>query len=48
LRLAPPRHVRLRGKGSKERICPLWAETAAALSYVLSRGDATAGPVLGA
>jgi site-specific recombinase XerD len=26
-----PFQVRLRGKGGKERICPLWAETAAAL-----------------
>jgi len=32
LRLTPPRHVRIRGKGSKERICPLWSETAAALA----------------
>ena len=31
LRLSPPRHVRICGKGSKERICPLWPETAAAL-----------------
>jgi site-specific recombinase XerD len=35
LRLAPPRHVRIRGKGSKERICPLWKETAAALSRLV-------------
>jgi site-specific recombinase XerD len=45
LHLAPPRQVRLRGKGKKERICPLWAETTAALSLVLSRRDATAGPL---
>ena len=36
--LAPPRHVRLLGKGKKERICPLWAETAAALSRSLESG----------
>ncbi len=50
--LTPPRHVRLLGKGNKERICPLWAETGAALSRIVdasapqrrvfrsSRGDA--------
>jgi len=31
LQLAPPRQVRLRGKGRKERILPLWRETADAL-----------------
>ena len=31
LRLTPPAHVLLRGKGCKERICPLWPETAALL-----------------
>ena len=31
LHLDPPRHVRLFGKGAKERICPLWPETAVAL-----------------
>lgn len=31
LSLAHSRHVRLFGKGSKERICPLWRDTAAAL-----------------
>jgi integrase/recombinase XerD len=35
LSLNTPRHVRLFGKGSKERICPLWRETAAALQRVL-------------
>jgi len=28
LRLAPPPSVLLRGKGKKERVCPLWPETA--------------------
>jgi len=32
LSLVSPRHVRLFGKGSKERLCPLWRETAAALA----------------
>ncbi len=31
LQLGRPRQVRLHGKGGKDRICPLWAETAAAL-----------------
>jgi site-specific recombinase XerD len=31
LQLAAPRQVRLRGKGKKERLLPLWAETANAL-----------------
>lgn len=44
LHLAPPRHVRLRGKGSKERVCPLWAETASALSRLVSSATA-GGPV---
>lgn len=35
LSLNTPRHVRLFGKGNKERICPLWRETAAALQRVL-------------
>jgi integrase/recombinase XerD len=41
LHLAPPRQVRIRGKGSKERNCPLWAETASALSRLLASGAAT-------
>ena len=45
LHLTPPRTVRIRGKGAKERICPLWAETAASLSRVFSRANTTAGPV---
>ena len=31
LRLSPPPSVLLRGKGRKERVCPLWPETARAL-----------------
>jgi integrase/recombinase XerD len=31
LHLERPRQIRLSGKGGKERICPLWAETVAAL-----------------
>jgi len=32
--LDPPRHVRLFGKGRKERMCPLWAKTATALKQL--------------
>lgn len=35
LALDPPPNVRLRGKGRKERRCPLWAETAKALRAYL-------------
>ena len=34
LSLASPRQVRLFGKGSKERVCPLWRETAQALAQL--------------
>jgi site-specific recombinase XerD len=34
LHLNPPRQVRLFGKGRKERLCPLWPETAAALRKI--------------
>jgi integrase/recombinase XerD len=34
LQLLRPRHVRLHGKGGKDRICPLWAETAAAMRMI--------------
>ena len=35
LRLDRPRQVRLLGKGGKERLCPLWPETAAALRQLV-------------
>lgn len=41
LQLAPPRQVRLRGKGKKERLLPLWRETADALRQLQLRGLAT-------
>jgi site-specific recombinase XerD len=37
LRLQAPLQVRLRGKGRKERTCPLWPETADALKRCLGR-----------
>jgi len=35
LRLERPQQVRLLGKGQKERICPLWSETASALRRII-------------
>jgi integrase/recombinase XerD len=35
LQLERPRQVRLLGKGRKERICPLWSETASALHRLM-------------
>ena len=37
IRLEPPFHVRLLGKGRKTRICPLWPETASLLKALLKR-----------
>lgn len=37
LRLESPLHVRLFGKGRKERICPLWPETVGLLKALLKR-----------
>lgn len=37
LRLESPFHVRLFGKGRKERICPLWPETVELLKVLLKR-----------
>ena len=48
LHLERPYHVRLRGKGNKERISPLWPETAAVLRELLLQrgvGAASAAPV---
>lgn len=38
LRLERPRQVRLLGKGQKERICPIWTETASALRRIIHVG----------
>lgn len=43
LSLSPPRHVRLRGKGGKERLCPLWRETATALARLPAVADGPPG-----
>ena len=44
LRLDRPRQVRLLGKGNKERICPLWPETATALRRLI-RADGSDKPL---
>jgi integrase/recombinase XerD len=45
LHLNRPRQVRLHGKGGKERICPLWAETAAVLQKLLLRQASSDSPI---
>lgn len=37
IRLTTPAHVKVYGKGRKERICPLWPETADVLAALLKR-----------
>jgi len=37
IQFVPPYHVRLFGKGRKERYCPLWPDTANALKSILSQ-----------
>ena len=37
VRLDPPHQVRLRGKGGKTRVCPIWPRTAARLRDLASR-----------
>jgi len=41
IRLDRPRHVRFLGKGRKERICPLWPETASALHRIIQTEGGT-------
>lgn len=43
LQLAAPRQVRLRGKGKKERLLPLWAETANTLHRLQGMTGGSAG-----
>lgn len=45
LRASGPHQLRLRGKGKKERICPLWTETSAALRVVVREAGARDGPL---
>lgn len=44
VRLDPPHQVRLRGKGGKIRICPIWAHTARRLRRLLARSDWSVEP----
>lgn len=43
LQLTTPRQVRLRGKGQKERLLPLWTETASALHRLRGMSGAASG-----
>lgn len=46
LQLARPYQVQLHGKGRKNRICPLWKDTAGAMKRLLQDGPATGdGPI---
>ena len=46
LRLSPPPHVLFKGKGKKERSCPIWAETARLLRALIGdQGIAPEDPV---
>ena len=46
LQLVPPRQVRLHGKGGKDRLCPIWRDTASALHRLMRvRTQAPAGLV---
>ena len=39
VRVEPPYQVRLRGKGGKIRVCPIWAHTARRVRRLLARSD---------
>lgn len=43
LYLGRPGHVRLLGKGNRERICPLWGETVEALAQLIPATDGVGG-----
>ena len=44
LRLSAPCSIALRGKGRKERTCPIWPETAALLQKLIEHRDPASGP----
>ena len=48
LQLARPSQVRLHGKGRKDRVCPLWQETASALRRLIEESSSTAHVFLSA
>jgi hypothetical protein len=45
LNLGPPRQVRLRCKGQRERICPLWVQTTLDLKRLISSETAASAPL---
>ena len=45
LHLSRPRQVRLHGKGGKDRLCPLWTETATGLRRLLESRSVHDAPV---
>lgn len=45
VRLDPPAQVRLRGKGNKTRICPIWSTTAQLLRPLCLRAEAEVEPM---
>ena len=45
LELNRPAHVRLHGKGDKDRVCPLWKETAQGLASLLETNPRDEGPI---
>jgi len=45
LHLARPRQVRLHGKANKDRICPLWNETARAIQRLIEINEPTERPI---
>ena len=45
LSLEVPRQVLLRGKGQRERICPLWTQTTSALKRLISSGTPANAPL---
>jgi integrase/recombinase XerD len=44
IRLEPPYQVRLRGKGGKVRVCPIWARTAERLRELIEHKPPPVGP----
>jgi len=45
LHLDRPRQVRLHGKGNKDRVCPIWAETATALRDLVAKTVSLDDPI---
>ena len=45
LQLLRPQHARLHGKGNKDRICPIWSETAVALRALVANAESPDEPI---